>query len=190
MAKFPAQVRQELLRSGWKLVQVPGEILTAPVTLNQLYRCAKEFRTKFWSSWHGDFTDGDFAKEGIGSFPLPAGEFAWYPDDPLIPNSTKKNFVEQEKVVTEFSRQVQERFGDGVEAIFPTAEHAILVLFDHRRRTGVYIFQVLYTRTVNRFGSGWLDVGDFDVGGVSVEGWHPEFRVWFLGVLRLVVPRN
>lgn len=174
--------RQELRRAGWEIVQVPG-ILIAPVTLNQLFLRAKNFGAKSATSWHGDFT-----REDIEYLPLPAGEIAWMPKDPLIPGSTDKSFAEQEEVVADFSRQVQKRFGDGVEAIFPTAEQGVYLLFDHCRRMGKYVLQTRHTRTLNRFGSDRLSVGLFDKGGWGVNNWDPEFRYWALGVLRLVVP--
>ncbi len=183
--RFPPKVRRTLKREGYKIVQVPG-ILTAPVTLNQLFLARKSFGVKFWTNWHGDFTRGD-----IDYFPLPVGEIAWMPEM-LIPESMGKTFAEQEEVVADFSQQIQKRFGDGVEAVFPTAEQAVLVLFDYRRRTREYVFGPWHTWTLNRFGSGRLSVSYFDDLGLLVDGWRPESGIRNLGVLRLVrvVPRS
>ncbi len=185
--RFPPKVRRALLHAGYEIVQVPG-ILTAPVTLNQLFLARESFGVKFWTDWHGDFTCGD-----IGYFPLPAGEIAWMPEDPLIPESTGKTFAEQEEVVVDFSQQVQKRVGDEVEAVFPTAEQAVLVLFDYRRRTREYVFGPWHTWTLNRSESGRLSVSYFDDLGLLVDGWRPEDgSARNLGVFRLVriVPRS
>jgi hypothetical protein len=181
---FPPEARQALLDAGWEIVSVPG-ILEAPVTLNQLHRRAGDFGARFWTSWHGDFT-----REDIEYFPLLAGELAWMPSSPLIPDSMGETLTKQEEVVADFSCQVQEQCGDGVEAVFPTAEQAVYLPFDHYRRSGDHILPGRYTRTVNCFGSDRLVVGRFGGGGVVVDDWRPGIRRRFLGVLRLVVPRS
>lgn len=128
---FSPQTCKALRGAGYEIVQAPG-ILTAPVTLQRLYQTQEEFGARFERDW--------VATANYECLPLPAGELAWKPANPLIPESLEASntFADQKKVVVNFSRQVQERFGSEVKAIFPTAEAAVYLLFDHCRRTGKF----------------------------------------------------
>lgn len=117
------------------------------------------------------------------------GEVAIFPSEPIVSGSFYKDYTEQSRLVSTYSKELGTYYAQAVMGTIATLD---AVLFAHADATGEWLLPWEVVRSSTVVEEPYLaGVGDSEPGGgFYVDGWGRDGRRGNLGVLRLVVPTN
>ena len=166
--EFGAQVREQLQRAGWYVLQVPhGTTLAALREAGAPFKSNKYFQAQASGTQEAPVLWNEVAYRGA-----------------LLPESLNRTYAEAAALVDELRGNLP---GGAVPAIGPAALY-VWLLVEHHRRHGEWLLQQRYTWAADTAGTAHLVVGVFGQQRPLMVSPVPEATGRGIGALPLIVP--